>query len=55
MILTFELDLDMVRMNQHTENLGHRSFSSKNYSPDTQTYTHTEPIALFRPLVVGTF
>ena len=40
MKLTFELDPDMVKVNQHAKYLGQRSFSSKLLSGHTHTETH---------------
>jgi len=55
MTLTFEYDLDMVKLNQQTTYLGQRSCSSKVLSAHTHTHTHThkhthtQPSALSRP------
>jgi len=38
MTLIFELDLDIVRMNQHAKNLGQQLFSFKSYCLNSQTH-----------------
>jgi len=55
MTLTFELDIDMVKMNQPAGYLGHRSLSSKAIvwtHQQTDTHTHSRPIALPVPLTL---
>ena len=53
MTLTFELDLNSVGVNYCAKYLGQMSFRSKvvvGTHTDTQTHTHTGPIALSGPL-----
>jgi len=50
MTLTFELDIDMVEMNQHATYVGQRSFHSKVIvHTHTHTHTHTGPTAIPGP------
>jgi len=46
MTLTFELDLDSVKLDQTAKYRDGRSLSSKVIVQHTQTHTHTGPIAL---------
>jgi len=39
MTLTFELNLDTIKMTQCAKYLGRRSFSLKSYRPHTDTHT----------------
>jgi len=49
MTLTFECDLDMLKLNQQTTYLGQRSCSSKVLSAHTHKHKHTQPSALSGP------
>ena len=49
MIVTFEYDLDRVKVNQHAKYLGQRSFSSK-VDVYSRTDVHAGPTALPGPL-----
>ena len=40
MTLTVEVDLDMVKVNQHDRYVGQSYISFGNYCLDTQTHTH---------------
>jgi len=48
MTLTFKLDLDSVKFNQHTKYLDKKVISFKRCCPDT--HTHTRSTALPEPL-----
>jgi len=45
--LTFKLDLDSVKVNQHARNLGQRSFSETSGHTHTRTHTHTPNRSLY--------